>query len=267
MVKRALVAAALGVLGAGGIMIGAGRMHGVNHPSRQETAMDSRSALAQGAAKRVFGSASSARVTATRSSEDFGANVVTVDTSKGSLDLLDTDGQVTFISFRDVDLTSQALTVSVDEAAASAQQVVNRIYPWASHFPVTGGREPHGSYFSYAFKWRSVVNGVTLPSWVNATVTSSGVVQNLAANYFPIAAVPQSHMSQDQALAIALRTLGGKTTLQKAMLQMGMAQGSMRLMWYMELSTDPSPNAAGLYELPGRLILIDAVTGVVLHAQ
>jgi hypothetical protein len=216
------------------------------------------------AVQQVFGQGVSSSISGSAPSPNLGGTAAIVTTPSGELWVLDTDGQVILGSFRGVEPLLATPTVSLAAALTRAQALVNRVYPWAAHLTPSTELVSHGATATYEMEWRQSVNNILMPSWVHVTANGNGDVIAFSANYFPVVAAPPVTVTQEQAVATALVTLPPQTSLQKARLEMGMFQGVLHTFWNLEFLTAPPPNFTGYVDMPGHVVMVDALTGTVL---
>jgi hypothetical protein len=214
---------------------------------------------------RVFGHGVFGRITGSEPLPNLGRTAAIVTTPVGALWLLEGDGQVILGSFGGVPPGRGMPMVSSTVMQAKAQVLVDRVYPWAATLTPTTQLVSHGSFATYEIDWRQSINGVLMPSWVDVTADADGDIVAFSANHFVVSAPPSPAVTQDQATAIALATLPARTSLQRATLKLGMVHGAMRLYWDMELLTAPDPTFTGYADLPGHIVMIDALTGTPLR--
>jgi hypothetical protein len=196
---------------------------------------------------------------------NLGGNMVTFRTARGHVTLLDKSGLLLSGMFTDVQPSEATPSVSLDVAAANAQRVIDRIFPWASAMPWTGKSNDHGSAgVDYDISWRDTVDGVELPSWASSTTTSHGEVMTFNGHYYPIISPPRIVLDQDRALAIALATMPPLTRLKSAKLQMRVRQDKVETYWSLYMWTDSPPGFTGYRLPPGSIVLVDATAGDLL---
>lgn len=197
--------------------------------------------------------------------ESLGGNTVQFSTARGTVTLLDATGLLLHGMFTDVGPSETTPSVPLEVAAANAQRVIDRIFPWARCMRRTGKPNDHGSMgMHYDISWRDIVDGVELPSWACSSTSSRGEVITFNGHYYSVTSPPRIVVDQKTALSIALAVSPPLTRLKSAKVQMGMKDGRMRTYWYLYLWTDSPPGFTGYRPLPGSIVLVDAITGDVL---